>query len=103
METLRLISLMMTSYLVSLGKISWPNTYSQCSVKKRLNRFVSGPNTNVECVAIPVPPEPTPHLPVFRGPPLPPGQQEDSVLFHPVPTHIKVVEGGTAFMQCRLR
>ena len=102
METLRLISLMMTSYLVSLGKISWPHIFSKCT-SKFSNNFVSGPHAIVECVAFPVPPEPTPHLPVFRGPPLPPGEHEDRVMFHPVPTHIKVVEGGTAFMQCRLR
>ena len=53
-----------------------------------------------------VPPPPTPQLPVFRGPPQLHGDYEYSLLqpvFHPVNTHIKVVEGGTAFLQCRIR
>ena len=54
-----------------------------------------------------VPPLPTPQLPVFRGPPqLASDDYEDTSLqqpvFHPVNTDIRVVEGGTAFLQCRV-
>ena len=55
-------------------------------------------------MGVAVPPLPTPHLPVFRGP------QEGGVAggrgqpnFQPVNTDIRVVEGGTAFLQCRIR
>lgn len=51
-----------------------------------------------------MPPLPTPQLPVFRGPPQLHEDYEVSLqpVFHPVNTDIRVVEGGTAFLQCRV-
>ena len=52
--------------------------------------------------ARPVPPLPTPHLPVYRGPALDFLEESDSPQFLPVSRLVRVVEGGTAFLPCSL-
>ena len=47
-----------------------------------------------------VPPEPTPHLPVFRPPPS--LEETDLPEFLSMSGLVRVVEGGTAFLQCSL-
>ena len=47
-----------------------------------------------------VPPEPTPHLPVFRPPPS--LEETDLPEFLAMSGLVRVVEGGTAFLQCSL-
>ena len=51
-------------------------------------------------LVVAVPPEPTPHLPVFRPPPS--LEESDIPSFLAMSGLVRVVEGGTAFLQCSL-